>query len=820
MSSRVSRADLLEFLRHEETTELESVLDCFGYKRDESEQSEPPTKSDEITDEAKDRKSPPEPKKSLASNRPPEVFYRVQGQEASSLLPAPNQSGELDIPEWMESIKDDVPLNVDSARKRFSTEPPPHQPLVSWSRLWPLLRSIMSQQHTRKRPDIAKLVRQVAKGDQPRRIPQQQRQYWSSKVIILMDRPARLDGLNQDYVQLQKELTKQRGDTGLECWFVKDLTTGNMLLGDEQKTWYPPSPETPILILSDLGIYDRSGEATKQWLRFGLKLRQAGCDAFALVPAPIKYLSDEITQCFQCVSWDRYGSLRPVTPTATPSQTVEQRIKKDQQKADELLALASATTDIEQDYLRSLRYQFTLDQPWHIGHELLVWNHESGEQGSNAMVLSTKAQSQYRDKLANLLSQRPELAVSLYQHVREQLAHTFTLDYVDALCFLGSLAGIQGDERLEAAERYLKQFILLIHAEEQHKGLLFNGQLVVNRQGSGFLKEKPYYSSLWAITHQRTGSKAPRPQELDDQAANAFLSEAIAKVRVQLIQYGEWFYLGGTKALADNLGVEGFPFNPYVLAIVDVEQDLVVEEYEGEKNNHHLGDDTLLKWPVTGKRRVLHVGGQRLDVDALVRPTWAGSFSSGASGFDKPVIQPTGEDVYGVYFDWVIDENNTQRFRFIPPQTFLMGSPENEPGRQNNEIQHEVTLTQGYWLADTTITQSFWEAITGDTFSRLKGDKRPVEKVNWDDTQTFIEKLKQQWPLLDVRLPSEAEWECACRAGTTTAFSFGGKDDLSLENVNYSGEWEGFNFDGETKEVKSLAANPSGLFEMHGRVGC
>ena len=159
-----------------------------------------------------------------------------------------------------------------------------------------------------------------------------------------------------------------------------------------------------------------------------------------------------------------------------------------------------------------------------------------------------------------------------------------------------------------------------------------------------------------------------------------------------------------------------------------------------------------------------------------------------------------------------------QRFRYILPQTFLMGSPENETGRRDNEAQHEVTLTQGYWLADTTITQSFWEAITGDNPSNFKGKKRPVEQVSWNDTRVFIEKLKQQWPLLEIRLPREAEWECACRAGITTPFSFGGKDDLNVDNVNYSGKWDNWSSDGETKEVKSLPANPSGLYEMHGNV--
>lgn len=827
MSSRVSRADLLLFLEQQDSGELNSILDCFGYQRVPA-QRLPDTGGDDqgLPPDSERRKPLLERDSGLVpSALPPEVFYVVQGQEASSLLPAPKQSGQPDVPDWVASIQHQA-LDLEAGKRRYASQPPSHQPLVAWSTLWPLLRKLLSQQQTHKRPDIPKLVKQIAKAEQLRRIPQQQRLNWTAKVVILVDRPPRLDGLNRDYVMLQVQLGKQRGEVGLESWFVLDLPTRRMLLGDERKTWHPPAPETPILILSDLGIYERSGQTTRQWLRFGQSLRQAGCQAFVLVPAPVRYLSEELTQCFQCISWDRYSKLIPVSPTATTPETVQQRMAEDQHHAGELLALAIAATEIEPVFLRSLRYQFTLGKPWDIGHELLVWNHAAVEYGSNAVVLDAEAQQHYRDHLTTLLTRQPELAVPLYWHVRQQLAHTFTLDYADALCFLGALASINGDERLEAAERYLKQYILATHQQAQHRGLLFNGQLLLERQGNCSRRHNDYFSSLWAITQQRLGSNAPRPDWLDHGAANAFLTHPIDRKRVQLIQYGERFYLGTPKAL-QSLQVPGFAFQPYVLAEVEADQDLVIAEYEGEITDHYLSNDGYLQWAVTGKSRILHIGGQRLVVEALTRPEWAGGFSCSANGWEKPAIQPTGEDEYGIYFDLVLPqpfpkrsrrEHLTQRFRYIPPQTFLMGSPKDEQGRSGNETQHPVTLTQGYWLADTTVTQSFWEAVMGTNPSHFNGAQRPVETVSWDDTQAFLQKLQQYWRLLDVRLPFEAEWECACRAGTTTAFSFGGKNDLNTEKVNYSGKWDGYNSGGETKSVKSYPPNKWGLYEMHGNV--
>src|SRR6185503_13178891 len=99
-----------------------------------------------------------------------------------------------------------------------------------------------------------------------------------------------------------------------------------------------------------------------------------------------------------------------------------------------------------------------------------------------------------------------------------------------------------------------------------------------------------------------------------------------------------------------------------------------------------------------------------------------------------------------------------------------MGSPPEEAGRYSNEgPQHEVELSHGLWLFDTPCTQALWQAVMGRNPSRFKGQNRPVESVSWEDCQTFLDKLNAQLPGLAVRLPTEAQWEYACRAGTETA---------------------------------------------------
>jgi formylglycine-generating enzyme len=178
-------------------------------------------------------------------------------------------------------------------------------------------------------------------------------------------------------------------------------------------------------------------------------------------------------------------------------------------------------------------------------------------------------------------------------------------------------------------------------------------------------------------------------------------------------------------------------------------------------------------------------------------------------------------DKTGLYVDIAI-KGITQRCRWIPPGNFYMGSPPSEKQRHDSETQHQVTLTQGFWLADTACTQALWKAVMGDNPAYFtENENNPVEQVSWDDVQHFIKQLNSLMPGLGAQLPTEAQWEYACRAGTITPFSFG--EIISPELVNYDGNTP--YADGEkagcrekTVAVKSLPANPWGLYEMHGNV--
>ena len=143
----------------------------------------------------------------------------------------------------------------------------------------------------------------------------------------------------------------------------------------------------------------------------------------------------------------------------------------------------------------------------------------------------------------------------------------------------------------------------------------------------------------------------------------------------------------------------------------------------------------------------------------------------------------------------------------IPAGKFMMGSPASQIGRKSDETQYEVTLTKPFYMGKYEVTQEQWQAVMGDNPSLAKGAKLPVNKLSWNDCQQFINKLNAK-SNGGYRLPTEAEWEYACRAGTITAYSYG--DSLTKSDASIEG--------GSIKLVGSYTPNAFGLYDLHGNV--
>ena len=189
----------------------------------------------------------------------------------------------------------------------------------------------------------------------------------------------------------------------------------------------------------------------------------------------------------------------------------------------------------------------------------------------------------------------------------------------------------------------------------------------------------------------------------------------------------------------------------------------------------------------------------------------------------------------------IITNSLGMSFAWIPPGSFMMGSPKSEADRSNDETQHQVTLTKGFYMGVHPVTQEQWQAVMGNNPSHFKAgneqvswlmrwfkqgsqkkpeENLPVEQVSWEDCQEFLKRLRDQ-DKKPYRLPTEAEWEYACRAGTTTPFYFG--PTISTDQANYDGNYTyGSGKKGvyreKTTPVGTFPKNAWGLHDMHGNV--
>ena len=188
--------------------------------------------------------------------------------------------------------------------------------------------------------------------------------------------------------------------------------------------------------------------------------------------------------------------------------------------------------------------------------------------------------------------------------------------------------------------------------------------------------------------------------------------------------------------------------------------------------------------------------------------------------------------------DMALDLGNgvTMKLVLIPAGTFTMGSPGTEPGRGSEEgPQHAVTISKPSYMGIYPVTQEQYEQVMGTNPSRFKGASNPVETVSWDDATEFCKKLSQKTGKR-VRLPTEAQWEYACRAGTTTAYNTGPAISPGEADCDFSGSsatpgyWAklkgwvrsffpaGKQPQGGPKPVGSFKPNDFGLYDMHGNI--
>ncbi|MFM2118910.1 MAG: hypothetical protein RL722_378 [Pseudomonadota bacterium] len=838
-SAAIGRATLLRALREareltresgaaEPAALAHSWAGLLGFQRDLS-RTEPSKREDEARDGDETSPPPPSPRvehPSPAGIRQPLAasFFVVTHFDAP--LPG-EQAAETEARASAEQVE---PLRDEDCQPR-SRQAPPHRALVPMTRLWPAVRRSLASSWPGGL-DVPGLVRALAAACPPRRMPREHVSGIAGKVQVWWDVADHLTPYRQDYLDLLGRVHRLVGDDGLQvrqvdalptqalgrlvpqraagpyrggvAWAAVDLPAAVASQHSIQDVDLFPRAGSTVLVLGDAGNLAADRGAAQLWTAWLRELVARRCTVVLWAPCGAVWIEPAHTRLAQVHALLTGAALRaPLRPM--PDRTTGARHALAERRAavrDGLLTRAALCIHLAPPLLRSLRAGDALlaAEP---AAEGLAWGAVDRVHRSQvSRALRPEWVTHYRQLFARLEPEQQLQALDAMLAAHATLGRStettevlLWASHADPAVQTGHDAG----RRVTEASNWVLGWSERMKAEagrvrQSGAAQAFAADLLARLgHDAAFMRSQGRWVSRLLVLSRRA-EVPPGLEQADVAAAHADLSGAVP----------------GAGLLAVRPYVARGELRVAILPMAHFVSDRAHPAYEarevwvsdGGRARHRLMVDAvghlLAQAGESGQTVTLAMDGTTLDFTELRCPDWASSL---------------GQDSRGVFAEIEV-QGVIQRLRYIPPGKFLMGSPEGV-GHGDEHPQHSVTLTEGYWLADTPCTQALWQAVMGDNPSHFKDGpdaaERPVENVSWDDVQTFLQRLRSLLPPgCDPTLPTEAQWEYAARAGTSTAYWWG--DEADDTRANWNEQRQG------TTPVRHFVPNPWGLHDVHGNV--
>jgi formylglycine-generating enzyme required for sulfatase activity len=715
----------------------------------------------------------------------------------------------LDVCFWQLQARERFPDRVSTERpapapyqgwRNRPERPPRFQPLATWAELAPRLRRVLSDYREARAIDLDRTVQRLSRGRILEGFPRERRRRWGPTLLLIEDDSRRLIPYRADKRLIRAAVRRLLPAHAVSRAVIDDGLDRPLPLYGDPGGWLPP-PGTLVLALGDLGCLAVHGARLRErWLEIGRDLRDAGCYPLVLFPAPAARCPPELADVWRLIPWERP---RLAEDGRTPAE-----------RADRLLRLVAPASRIEPGLLRAARLLLPPEQA-DAGTEADVWQHR-------ALISDSAAGATMDPKEARAL--RRAFAREEPLALRRPLIRLIKT-------WRGDLpAEIWFDELLNA-DREALQSDPDRPADPFGRGDLEADLDDARSYMAAFCDENPSASAPSMPASDRAWVARLEARSTEHLWKDPVVGARLAELAIELTRNE------ATSDLPPGIGpgdIDAHDRPERRSHIVQTGPTLqVVSSLSATDTAWSLLAD------ISSPNRLIEI--RSLDEEQDANAFWeAGRPPSWAADW--------GRDEHGAWVELSVkskgDEPVVQRMRWIEPGSFQMGSPGSESERYEDEgPRHEVRIEEGFWLFDTACTQAFWEAVMGENPSRFEGPRRPVEQVSWNDAQRFIATLNERVPGLGLGLPSEAQWEYACRAGTDTALYTGPIDILGQNNAPaldpiawYAGN-SGVGFELEygydssgwpelqypnpksgTHPVGKKRPNPQGLYDMIGNV--
>ena len=762
----VGRADLLHLLAQQPDAELDPFAALLGL-------APRPTCP---------RPSIREPERSEAGTWNGQMPGRSLLEPAGLPVDVPRAPVPLWRPDAYELVDDvDQPEPAPPPPPIESLPPPIFDPLAGPSRLRALLFSGLTTLSLSSKVDVDAVVRAWSRGRLLTSWPRRKSRRWPRRLELWRDRCPPLVPLAEDQAWVSEWLRAQLGRGA-----VKSRSVDEAQLLRPAALAAQAEPDTVLLVLSDLGAY---GDPSRRdaWVDVGRGLVARGVQALALLPVP--------PDCWP--SLEKAWRLVPWEPSAGRAFAEPAR----NAKVQTLLAYLSLAARMESGLVRSIRRLPEFDAD--VGIEVGVWAHDDVVARVAGLGMAPDACRAWRARLRERLPLHPgQTLKAVFREIRRwHRGRAPRGVWETELLAAASLGrpGVVSELELEHARFALRTLLDEIDGgkltSEQEDAVYEWTSRVLVRDAAALRDHAPSRDSSGHPLLELVASMRGREPHIDlPEGVGAEAWEAAKRRRPDSRRVRRWNLVQTPCGLQVDLDDTGSPLLTVEARAPSVSVEGRASWGRGQGMSYGLRRDS---------------GGVHHLTD-LFRPAWADCLGWDGLG---PWVEVR---VRGVSF----------RMRWIEPGEFLMGSPSDEPGRESDdsewsEVQHRVALTEGFWIAETPCTQALWRAVRGENPSAFPGDDRPVESVSWEDAQAFIREVNSERPELALRLPSEAQWEYACRAGETASTYVGAltlREDGRRADELESIAWYNGNSGGQPHPVARKTPNVWGLHDSLGNV--